>query len=230
MSAPVPDGLATEFATFRERHERSEFIARRFAPYLKESVLDVGCYEAPLRAILKDVRYFGVDIVGKPDLTLDLEATERLPFKDEEYRTVICIEVLEHLDTLHRMFGELVRVSSRHVIASLPNCWRDARRPIERGKGHFAHYGLPAERPVDRHKWFFGYTEALDFMKASAAKHGLSIVELFGTEQHRGSLVRAWRRMRYPGTSYHNRYVQTVWAVLRKSGSDQKQSGLMLYF
>ncbi len=216
MSPTAPDGFATEFATFRERRERSEFIARRFAPYFKDSVLDVGCYEAPLRSLLREVRYFGVDIVGKPDLTLDLENAEKLPFRDGEYRTVICIEVLEHLDTLHRMFGELARVSGEFVIVSLPNCWRDARRPIERGKGNFAHYGLPVERPVDRHKWFFGYTEALDFMKAAAAKHGLEIVELFGTEQHRNALVRAWRRLRYPGASYHNRYVQTAWSVMRK--------------
>ena len=50
------------------------------------------------------------------------------------------------------------------------------------------------------------------------ARHGLEVVELFGTEQHRNALVRAWRRVRYPGLRYHNRYVQTVWAVMRKPG------------
>jgi hypothetical protein len=216
MTNPARDGLATEFATFRERRERSAFIAQRFAPYLAESVLDVGCYEAPLRTLLQGTRYCGVDIVGAPDIVLDLERAERLPFADGEYRTVICIEVLEHLDSLHRLFGELARVASRNVIVSLPNCWRDARRPIGRGRGHFAHYGLPLEAPVDRHKWFFSYAEARDFLRASAARHGLQVEEMFGTEQHRNALLRAARRIAYPGERYHNRYVQTVWAVLAK--------------
>lgn len=213
------EGLATELATFRERRERSAWIARRFSRYLRDSVLDVGCYEAPLREILHGVRYFGVDIAGAPDLTLDLERTEALPFRDGEYETVICIEVLEHLDSLHRLFGELARVARSHVLVSLPNCWRDARRPIERGRGRFAHYGLPPDPPVDRHKWFFSYTEARDFLAAAARKHGLAVAEMFGTEQHRPAAVRAWRRLRYPGLRYHNRYVQTVWAVLEKRPS-----------
>ena len=210
------DGLTTELATFSERRGRSEFVARRFAPYLSESVLDVGCYEAPLRELLKGARYTGVDIAGKPDITLDLDSGAPLPFADGSFRTVICIEVLEHLEHLHAMFDELVRVSAAHVIVSLPNCWRDARRPIERGRGHFAHYGLPPERPVDRHRWFFSYAEAIAFMQARAARHGLEMVELFGTEMHRGGLVRAARRLRYPGASYLNRYAQTLWAVMRK--------------
>lgn len=212
----TPDGLATEFATFRERRERSAYVARRFAGYLAASVLDVGCHEAPLRELIGRERYLGVDIAGKPDLVVNLDTGNALPFGDAAFDCVICIEALEHLDHLHHVFDELVRVASRHVIVSLPNCWRDARRPIERGKGAFAHYGLPSERPLDRHKWFFGYVEARDFLLAAAARHALEVVEIFGTEQRRNALVRAWRRVRYPGARYHNRYVQTVWAVMRK--------------
>lgn len=216
MNADIAAGLATELATFRERRERSEYVARRFAPWLEGSVLDVGCYDAPLRGLLGASRYFGIDIVGDPDLVVDLDRVTRLPFDDGAWDSVVCIEVLEHLDNLHLVFAELVRVSRGHVIVSLPNCWRDARRPIERGKGGFAHYGLPVERPVDRHKWFFGYTEARDFLVASARRSSLEIVEMFGTEQHRPLPLRWWRRLRYPGERYLNRYAQTIWCVLRK--------------
>jgi hypothetical protein len=210
------DGLTTELATFSERRARSEYVARRFAAYLAESVLDVGCYEAPLRELLKGARYVGVDMAGKPDVVLDLDTGAPLPFGEASFHTVLCIEVLEHLEHLHAMFDELVRVSAANVIVSLPNCWRDARRPIERGRGHFAHYGLPAERPQDRHRWFFSYGEAIAFIQARASRHGLEVAEMFGTEMHRGGLVRAARRLRYPGASYLNRYAQTLWAVLRK--------------
>ena len=209
-------GFASEIATFGDRAARSRYVARRFAPYLVESVLDVGCYEAPLRELLPQVRYFGVDMAGRPDLVVDLDRVERLPFEDRSYRCVICIEVLEHLERLHAMFDELVRVSASHVIVSLPNCWRDARRPIERGRGHFAHYGLPAEPPADRHRWFFSYSEARDFVAAKGAAHGLEVVEMFGTEMRRSALSRAARRIRYPGAAYFNRYVQTLWSVLRR--------------
>ena len=211
-----PDGLTTELATFAERRSRSAYVARRFAPYLVNSVLDVGCYEAPLRELLAGVRYMGIDIAGKPDVVVDLDTSAPLPFEDRSFDSVICIEVLEHLDNLHHVFGELVRVSAGHVIVSLPNCWRDARRPVARGHGNFAHYGLPADAPVDRHKWFFNYTEARDFIVAQAKRHGVEVVEMFGTEQHRPALARAMRRMRYPGERYFNRYVQTLWAVIRK--------------
>lgn len=224
MATPQPfplrmsshDGMTTELATFADRAARTRFVARRFAPYLRDSVLDVGCFEAPLRAMLPDVRYLGVDFAGNPDVKMDLDTGAPLPFAAGSWRTVLCIEVLEHLEHLHHMFDELVRVSGEYVVVSLPNCWRDARRPIERGRGHFAHYGLPAERPQDRHRWFFSYTEARDFVAARAQFHGLEVVEMFGTQMHRGAWRRALRRLRYPGARYFNRYVQTLWCVLRK--------------
>lgn len=208
--------IRIEFATFRELEERTAFVVRRFSRYLQESVLDVGCYEAPMRRMLNGVRYYGIDITGAPDVQFDLDSGQPLPVADRSYRCVVCVEVLEHLDHLHTMFGELVRASSEYLIVSLPNPWRDARRMIERGKGQPALYGLPLERPIDRHKWFFNFTEAHDYLIHAAKTHGVEILEMFATEQHRPAIVRAVRRLRYPGERYFNRYVQTVWTVMRR--------------
>ncbi|MFH1501848.1 MAG: methyltransferase domain-containing protein [Candidatus Eisenbacteria bacterium] len=68
-------------------------------------------------------------------MQLNIEEAERLPFADDSFDTALCVDVLEHLDDLHAMFAELVRVSGRRVIVSLPNCWNVARRRIERGGG-----------------------------------------------------------------------------------------------
>lgn len=212
----TPTASTLELATFAKRAERSEFVARRFASYLQESLLDVGCYDAPLRTLLTHLKYTGVDFAGSPDLIVDLDRDERLPFDDASFHCVCCIEVLEHLESLHRMVDELVRVSRRYVIVSLPNCWRDARRPIERGKGEFAHYGLPPERPNDRHRWFFSFSQGREFLRGVGVRHSLRMVELFGTEQHRHPAIRWARRIRYPRDAYMNRYAQTVWAVLEK--------------
>jgi hypothetical protein len=123
-----PSAMQVEFATFRELEERTAFVARRFARYLQDSVLDVGCYEAPMRRMLNGVRYCGIDITGAPDVRFDLDSGLPLPVGDRSYRCVMCVEVLEHLDHLHAMFGELVRASDEYLIVSLPNPWRDARR------------------------------------------------------------------------------------------------------
>lgn len=210
--------IPTEYVAFQTRQQRTEFLLSRYRGYLSDSVLDVGCYEAPLRELLPDVEYFGVDIVGKPDLTLDLEATERLPFEDGQYHSVMCVEVLEHLDSLHRIFDELVRVARRYLIVSLPNCWCAARRQISRGHGAISHYSLPVERPPDRHKWFINITQAREFFEAKA-NDGLKLRDLCVAEKPRNPLVTALRRLRYNPERYHNRYAHTLFAVYEKPGS-----------
>jgi len=185
---------------------------------LKDSVLDVGCDKALLKDLIGDAEYTGVDIGGTPDITIDLDNGERLPFDDNSFHCVTCSDVLEHLDNLHMMADELVRVTKKYTIISLPNCWGAARIPIERGKGNFLHYGLPDEKPVDRHKWFFSVTEASSFMENFANKHSLTILDMHVTDKPRPGIVRFLRRLRYPSQArYLNRYAHTVWAVFEKN-------------
>jgi SAM-dependent methyltransferase len=209
--------LPSVYVCFPSHESRSRFVCSRFADYLDELVLDIGCFEAPLRDLLSSARYTGVDITGNPDIMLDLERIERLPFNDAVFKCVLCVDVLEHLDNLHRMFDELVRVSKQYLIIALPNCWCDARQPIGRGEGHFGHYGLPVQNPQDRHKWFFSLSEAKQFLNDKAEKLGLRFEDMFVTEKPRPNLVRLLRRIRYPGQRYHNRYSRTLWAVLEKT-------------
>jgi len=208
--------IIIEFVKFDKRLDRSNFVYARFKDYFIGKTLDVGCYEAPLRLLIGSEVYVGVDIVGNPDIRIDLNKRNALPFLDKEFEAVISIETLEHIDALHDLFQECVRVSRTYLIVSLPNSWRDARRPIARGKGSFAHYGLPAEPPLDRHRWFFNFSEAMDFFEMMSRKYQLDIIERFGTEQPRNPVVRWLRKLRYGEVSYRNRYVQTAWVVLKK--------------
>ena len=208
--------LPTLYFECPARESRSRFIAGRFRKQLEQSVLDVGCYEAPLRALLPAGNYTGIDMAGRPDRVVNLENTERLPFDDNAFACVLCIDVLEHLDNLHAVFAELVRVSDRFVLVSLPNNWCDARRPIERGQGRFGHYGLPLQAPADRHKWFFNFTEARQFMEGKAEEFGLKIADMFAAEKPRNPILRLARKIRYRGERYRNRYSRTLWALLEK--------------
>lgn len=208
--------LSTVYINFSSRESRSRFVAARFNKYLDKSVLDVGCFEAPLRDILNCASYTGIDMAGRPDLTVNLDKIDCLPFDNNKFKCVLCIDVLEHLDNLHTIFDELVRVSEKFIIVSLPNCWCEARRPIEKGKGRFGHYGLPLHKPEDRHKWFFSLTEARQFIEGKAKELNLSIEDMCIAEKPRNIILRLLRKIRYPGEKYHNRYSRTLWVVLRK--------------
>lgn len=201
---------------FAQRADRSRFLLREFGNRFGTSLLDVGCYEAPLRDLVQGVRYVGVDMVGRPDIQLNLETIDRLPFEDRSFDCVMSIEVLEHLENLHAMVPEIFRVAGEYVVLSLPNCWRDARVPIERGRGAFAHYGLPVERPVDRHKWFMSFSQVRDFFLGISVKYGWEIVDMAAVEQPRPALVRLLRRLRFGPEGYDNRYQQTLICVFRR--------------
>lgn len=208
---------------FGTRRNRAEFIAEHFGPWLSGSLLDVGCDQADLKDLVPGCNYMGVDVAGAPDITIDLEHSSGLPFSDHEFDVVVCADVLEHLDNLHTVFGELVRVTRRHLIVSLPNNWGNARRPIGRGKGEVNKYGLPSEQPGDRHKWFFNTTEAMDFLRAQAERFPISVRELVVMEKPRPLLVRAFRRLRYPKpTHYLNRYAHTVWVIYDKDPTGER--------
>lgn len=169
--------------------------------------------------MMPELTYTGVDVGGKPDITLNLEEADGLPFEDGSFDCVLCSDVLEHLDNLHLIARELVRVARGKLIVSLPNNWANARRPVERGKGEIGHYGLPSEPPPDRHKWFFGLSEAAKFFKELARQYPMRIVEMVANEKPRPALVRALRRLRYLSHErYLNRYAHTLWAVYEKTG------------
>ena len=140
-----------------------------------------------------------------------------LPFDDESFDCVACLDVLEHLDNLHRVFAELVRTTRKYIVISLPNNWANARRPVERGAARIGHYGLPADAPEDRHKWFFSLSEAMDFIEGQKEKHPITVVAACATEKPRPLLVRSLRRLRYGRRErYLNRYAHTLWVVLEK--------------
>jgi SAM-dependent methyltransferase len=212
--------MQVDYVEFKQRADRTKYIVKSFGQYLSGKLLDVGCDKGVMRQLLPEIDYLGIDIAGEPDLTINLEKIDRLPFKDGQFDSVLCSDVLEHLDNLHWIFDELVRVSRRHLIISLPNNWTNARRPLERGTGSFAHYGLPLQPPADRHKWFFSLSDALGFFEGQAAIHDLAILNIRATERPRPLPTRIARRIVYQNhEKYLNRYAHTLWAVFEKKGN-----------
>ncbi|MCY2959736.1 MAG: methyltransferase domain-containing protein [Planctomycetota bacterium] len=120
-------------------------------PALKP-VLDVPCGTGRLRGVLerRGMRYVGADVspamlaeaAGGKDAALVLADAERLPFAEDSFDVVVCCRLLHHLqdeDVLESVVRELVRVSSRMVIASFWDSasWHAWRRRVglRRGEG-----------------------------------------------------------------------------------------------
>jgi len=210
--------MNVEYIHFSNREIRAQYIADRFKKLFEgKKVLDVGCDEARLKTLIPHKEYVGIDIGGKPDIEINLEQIDRLPFDDDAFDCVICSDVLEHINNLHQIFGELVRVSRGEIIISLPNNWCCARRPIEKGHGSFAHYGLPIDPVVDRHKWFFCLSDAKKFMEGQTEKYPIQIQEMYATEKPRSSILKSLRKLYFGAQeNYLNRYSNTLWTVFEK--------------
>lgn len=184
------------FATsleYTSRDDKGRYIFSKYGSILTGSVLDIGCSrEKSLRGELPSgTRYLGVDIVPEADVIVDLERTDRLPFRDASFDTVICTEVLEHLENFHLILSEVVRVTRKYIIISLPNAWRSLwkslvlNRPyqgaIENSSNRWLKfYGIPFRKPQDRHKWFFSFSEAEIYFREFARENNLEILSLDG--------------------------------------------------
>ena len=100
-------------------------------------LLDVGCGEAYVLEYLKEklphIRLHGIDVDKEAlkqaraqlswndDTPLYRGDVLNLPFADDSFDLVICLEVLEHLEPPWRAVEELARVSSRDILVSVPN-------------------------------------------------------------------------------------------------------------
>jgi 2-polyprenyl-3-methyl-5-hydroxy-6-metoxy-1,4-benzoquinol methylase len=113
-------------------------LFERAAP---RSVLDVGCGEGVLThkwAQALDGRVVGIDLEDPaiqaewekrqaPNLEYRVMKAENLPFADDEFALACAIEVLEHVPDPEHTVAEMARVSSGHLLVSVP------REPLWRG-------------------------------------------------------------------------------------------------
>lgn len=181
------------------RSDKPRYIVEKYGhDVLSGSVLDVGADQCLLRDHLgDDTDYLGVGLSDGVDERVDLEV-DGLPYADDAYRCVVCVDVLEHVDNIHEVFDELCRVSSQHVIVSLPNPWaafmgmlRDGYYDGERRPMKF--YYLPTDPPADRHKWFYGAHEAEEFLRERTSENGARVVQI----DREWSIESPWKRRLY---------------------------------
>lgn len=198
---------------YTNREERAKYTALKYKEFLKGRVLDVGCWNKDLKKYLdKKTEYLGIDVGGNPDVYVDLER-EKIPFPGNFFDAVVCTDVLEHLDNIHDTFDEILRVSKKYVIISLPNCHSSSIKKIITGKGDLKFYGLPAEKPKDRHKWFFNYKEAEEFIIKRAELNNAKVVNVSALSVK--PLRNFFLKILF-GKRYKNIALSSLWALLEK--------------
>ena len=216
--------------SYAGRADKAEEVWRIYRQYLEgKKVLDVGADECYLKKYVTERgSYLGIGKGGNPDREVDLDAGA-LPFADGEFETVICMDVLEHLEHIHFVFDELCRVSSESVIISLPNClghlWRVLTRlGAESAEGLTRYYGLPLEPPADRHRWFFDALEAERFIRHRAEKNGMRVVAIKAADMADRPRLRkrflvslAYKLILRDDIDRWRLNAGTVWAVLAKA-------------
>lgn len=144
-------------------------LAADLVKYPFRNVLDIGCdFDIPLRQYLpKEINYTGIDFAKselKEVTECNLENGISLP--DKSFDVVFAIEVLEHLENIHFVFEEIMRVAKNEIIIALPNMnhW------IYRIKHLFGiklieKYTFYPEKHPDRHRWFPTHKASIAFVR-----------------------------------------------------------------
>lgn len=134
--------LPTNFLKHTSKNPIQKFLIKNFysslislAKTLKaESILDAGCGEGftmdkliqnQMGKRVEGVEYSKEAIaLGKklfPHLTIRQGSVYNLPYKDNSFDLIICTEVLEHLEEPAKAIKEMLRVSKKYLIISVPN-------------------------------------------------------------------------------------------------------------
>lgn len=213
--APHP-ALYTTALRYSGRDDKAAYIADKYHAILTGRILDVGCDQRQLRShIPACASYTGIDLAPPADITLDLDANP-LPFPDRAFDTVVCCDVLEHLEHIHTVADELFRVAASRVIISLPNPIKALLQSLYEGaRDGLKWYGLPLEPQKDRHRWFFGFEDAVRFTTDRAARHGFTAeqIDASSTEGYYWTNGAGFDVLEHPNTRMGN-----MWAVLRREG------------
>lgn len=216
---------------YNSRESKARYVYDKYHSLLLTNVLDVGADSMYLKPYVEQGggKYTGIGFGEKVDQVVNLDKSS-LPFKDQSFDTVLCLDVLEHLESIHSIFSELCRVSKSHVIISLPNPYQSFFAMLRRGNYALGQgmkfYNLPPEPPSDRHRWFFSESEARTFLMHNARKAGFTITQidaegegkLMGGNGLKGYLVRLLLKTIFrsdiESLCLHH---STLWCVLKRN-------------
>ena len=106
------------------------YVVRRLRKHIQTPLLDAGAGDGSLLKVIRTLPrissadLYGVDLVPNAELGIKKGLVDNLPYKENTFKTIICTEVLEHLDTptLTKALQEFYRVlqPGGHLITTFP--------------------------------------------------------------------------------------------------------------
>lgn len=170
-----------------------------------KSVLDVGCRDKTLKGFLKKgVNYQGIDIEDSQEV-LGHNLESGIPFPDKSFDATFALDVLEHVDNIHILLEEIIRVSKYEAVIALPNMsyWKFRLRFLK-GVDISDKYVFCVNPCLDRHRWITSYDSSINFINHNAFNNHITIVKEY--YQYKSKLLR-WldRRLskRWPNLFVH---------------------------
>lgn len=209
---------------YSDRETRNRFLGDFIQSKLEQGrVLNIGGGgERYLEQYLgSNITVTEIDIQGDCDFKVDLEKVENLDFVGEDPYDLVCAtDVLEHLENFHLILSEMIRVSKKYILISLPNGLPEAinafvlgaagtNRDDQGASSKF--YGLPLIPPVDRHKWWFSWADVARLMQVVCERENLQPV-FFIRKQSLKSRVLQY----IMPTRYYILLCPTYWILLEK--------------
>ena len=215
---------------YATREQRNIFLAEFTRAYLgvqTSKILNIGSGgERFLAKQLPDRDIFDIDIQGDVDMKLDLEKVDKLDFEDASFDMVCALDLLEHVDSFHLILNEMIRVSRKHVLVSLPNpqntffelifnrtLEQQGKSPSETGV-YSKYYGLPLRKPEDRHRWHFTIDDVRRLFEHMQDHHKVSKISYFSS--HEWNLKHRVVSTILPGRIYYNLFLPNIWIWLEK--------------
>jgi hypothetical protein len=153
---------------YSSRFERNDYASGLITKFFSDTkkILNIGGggkrhLEKSFNTKLK-VKITEIDITGDNDLNLDLDLETKLPYENNSFDMTLALDNLEHIENFHQIFFEMFRVTKKNILISLPNSvetffeiLKNNKQSDIKERGHYSKfYGLPTNKPKDRHKWF----------------------------------------------------------------------------
>ena len=112
--------------------------------YAKGDILDIGCGNKPYEPLFQGMgKYVGCDVIQSSSHKVDILClSTAIPLPDEQFDTVFCTQVMEHVEDHQKMLGEAYRLLRKggKIILSVPMAWEHHEVPYDFFR--FTKYGL----------------------------------------------------------------------------------------
>ena len=111
---------------------------RNYSKFINGNILDVGCGSKPYKRFFNHTEYTGIDTnqSGHNHKNEEIDVffvEEKIPFKNENFDSIVCFEVIEHVFTPLGFLTEINRVlrNEGYFLVTMPFTWDEHEQPFD---------------------------------------------------------------------------------------------------